>query len=183
MLSRKESKVFRFAELGIAKRLGLIVLSGVLALLTLAVAAQIGQRNLTAQAENVRNLEAGMAALNHLDTRQSELKVDAYLSALGQDVSGDVADDVQSATDAADAMEAVDMPAGLHAEFATVRPDVDAFGAFIRDFVARGDRTNFAEIRTRNNAVDDQLGALNDKVRAAIEQEQAKMARTADVTR
>lgn len=43
----------RLAEMGIAKRLGLIV----------------------------QRLEAGMAAVNHLNTRRSELKADAYRSA------------------------------------------------------------------------------------------------------
>src|SRR5689334_25353256 len=101
MVAFKETYMSRLAELGIAKRLSLIVLSGVIALAALAAITFLGQRELVDQADNVQRLESGMAALNHLDTRQSELKVDAYRSALGQDVSGDVTDDVASATEAA----------------------------------------------------------------------------------
>jgi hypothetical protein len=53
MLAAEETQMSRLAEMGIAKRLGLIV----------------------------QRLEAGMAAVNHLNTRRSELKADAYRSA------------------------------------------------------------------------------------------------------
>ncbi len=91
----------RLAELGVARRLSLIVLAGVVALIAVGLISMVGQRHLADQAETTRSLEAGLGALNHLDTRQSELKVDAYRAALGQDVSADVADDVVSATEAA----------------------------------------------------------------------------------
>src|SRR5919112_2567384 len=143
MLASEETRMSRLAELGIAKRLALIVAAGIVALAALAVISLIGQRDLKDQAENLRRLEAGHAALTHLDTRQSELKVDAYRSVLGQDVSGDVADDVIKATEAADAVEAVGLPSDLTEAFAAVRPDVDAFSTFISDFVrgALADRT------------------------------------------
>ena len=178
----------RLADLGIAKRLSAIVLSGVLALGVLAVISVIGQHQLAVQAENVRTLEAGLAALNHLDTRQSELKVDGYRAALGQDVTGDVADDVVSATEAADAVSGTGMSAELSAEFATIRPDVDSFGVFVADFVRQAGagganaQRNIEQIQARNNVVDDKLGALNERVTAAIEQDTATMARTASRT-
>ncbi|WP_041841523.1 methyl-accepting chemotaxis protein [Actinoplanes friuliensis] len=171
----------RLMEMGIAKRLTLIVLVGALAIVGLTINTVSGQRSLVGQADLVRVLEAGLAALNHLDTRQSELKVDGYRAALGDDVTTDVADDVVSATEAADAVEAVGLPADLAAEFATIRPNVDSFGTFMADFVkqagAGGDaaEANRDQIAQRNNAVDDQLGALNEKVAAAAEQERADM--------
>ncbi len=174
----------RLAELGIAKRLGVIVLTGVLGLATLAVITLFGQYQLAQQAETMRTLESGMAALNHLDTRQSELKVDAYRSALGQDVTGDVVDDVASATEAADAVEAVGLPQELADTFAGIRPSVNDFGAFIAGFVQRAVadpaavRGDLGEIAERNSAVDDQLGALNERVRAAVTRERADMADT-----
>ncbi len=179
----------RLAELGIAKRLGLIVLTGVLALLALAVIALLGQRDVHQQSETMLRLEAGMAALNHLDTRQSELKVNAYRAALGQDVTGDVADDVVSATEAADAVEAVGMPGDLADAFDQIRPSVNDFGTFISGFVQRAAadptavRDDLGEIADRNSAVDDQLGALNERVAAAIAQERTDMAGTESRTR
>jgi methyl-accepting chemotaxis protein len=169
----------RLAELGIAKRLGLIVVAGVVALLAVAVITLIGQQNLARQSNVVRTLESGLAALNHLDTRQSELKVDAYRSALGQDVTGDAADDVQSSTEAADAVADAGLPSDLAATFAGNRPDFVAFSAFITDFVKSAAaspasvRGRLGEIADRNHATDDEIGALTDRVNAAIEQERA----------
>ena len=48
----------RLAELGIAKRLGLIVLGGIVALIALAVIAEIGQHNLVGEAERLNDLDA-----------------------------------------------------------------------------------------------------------------------------
>jgi len=189
MLASEETEMSRLAEIGIAKRLGLIVLTGVVALAGLAVITLLGQQQLTRQSAELQRLEAGMAALNHLDTRQSELKVDAYRAALGQDVSGDVADDVVSATEAADAVEAVGMPKDLADTFAGIRPSVNDFGTFIAGFVreAVADpasvRADLGQIAERNSAVDDQLGGLNERVTAAVERERADMADTASRTR
>jgi methyl-accepting chemotaxis protein len=174
----------RLAELGIAKRLGLMVLGGVIALVAVAIIALTGQRTLDRQADTVRRLEVGLAAINHLDTRQSELKVDAYRAALGQDVVGDTADDVQASTEAADGVMAAGLPQELVADFAARRGDFTAFSAFITDFAkaAAADpnavRSRLGEIQDRNHATDDALGALGDKVTAAVERQTAAQSRT-----
>jgi methyl-accepting chemotaxis protein len=169
-------------EMGIAKRLTLIVLVGVLALLALTTITVQGQNRVVSQSDDVRMLEACLAALNHLDTRQSELKVDAYRSALKHDVTQDVADDVVSATEAADGVESCGLTGALAAEFGTIRPDVNDFGTFITGFVQQSlapgatAAPNTDQIAERNHAVDDQLGALNEKVTATAQEERAAMA-------
>ncbi|MGA5303505.1 methyl-accepting chemotaxis protein [Nucisporomicrobium flavum] len=179
----------RLTQMGIAKRLALIVAAGVVGLLVLTVVSWVSQDRLADQADRVRGLEAGLAALNHLDTRQSELKVDAYRAALAQDVTQDVADDVASATEAAEAVEGAGLPADLAAEFAGIRPDVDAFGTFITDFARQAGspggaaRANIDQIAERNHAVDDKLGALNEKVAAATDRERADMDTTTSSAR
>jgi methyl-accepting chemotaxis protein len=178
----------RIAELGVAKRLAMIVLIGVLALIAVTAIGIVGQRDLAHHAEDVRRLTAGLGALNHLDTRQSELKVDAYRSALGQDVTDDVVDDVASAEEAVDAVRAAQLPADLAADFDAIQPDVAEFGTFISDFVraAGADRNavtgRLGEIAERNNVVDDQLGALNERVTAEVAEGRASMDRTVYVT-
>ena len=177
----------RLMEMGIAKRLTLIVLVGSLALLASAVITVRGQSRVVNQADQVRALEVCMGALNHLDTRQSELKVDAYRSALKQDVTQDVADDVVSATEAADAVQTCGLTGDLAAEFGTIRPDVDSFGTFIAGFVRQSLTAGTAtaetgQIAERNSAVDDKLGALNEKVTAAARQERAEMSDTVSET-
>ena len=178
----------RLMEMGIAKRLVLIVTAGVLGIAGLWTIAVVGEAKVVTQADVVRELEAGLGALNHLDTRQSELKVDAYRAALGQDVTQDVVDDVASATEAADAVEATGMPADLAQEFAGIRPDVNDFGTFITDFTKQAGaggaeaQKNIDQIAERNHAVDDQLGALNEKVVAAVDKQRAEMDNTVSAT-
>ena len=179
----------RLAELGIAKRLGLMVLGGVIALVALAVIAVTGQRTLDRHAEAVRQLEAGIGAIDQLDTRQSELKVDAYRAALGQDVLGDTADDVQASTEAVDAVMAAGLPQELVADFAAHRGDFTAFSAFVTDFAKAAAvdpnavRYRLDEIQQRNHATDEALGALGDRVSAAVEREISAQARTMSNTR
>jgi methyl-accepting chemotaxis protein len=176
------------AELGVAKRLGLIVLSGMVALTVLSIVTWLGQRETVTQAETVRRLEAGLAALNHLDTRQSELKEDMNRSLLGQDMSGDVADDVVSATEAADAVTAAGLPSDLAAGLADLRPDVDSFGTFAAVFVktAMTDRNaalaNIDEIPERNNVSDDKIDALKEQLEEDITTERSDMAGTVSRT-
>jgi methyl-accepting chemotaxis protein len=174
----------RLAHLGIAKRLGLIVAVGAVMLGALAAISLSGQNRLSAQGNNVSRLQACQAAMNHLDTRQSELKVDAYRSALGQDVSQDVVDDVQSATEAADAVQACGLPDDMAQTFTQDRPAFVDFGQFISDFVGSADkRSRIGEIAERNNATDDALGALLDRVTAAVDTERGDMASTISSTR
>jgi methyl-accepting chemotaxis protein len=179
----------RLAELGIAKRLGIMVLGGVIALIALAAIAMSGQSSLERQAGNVRRLEAGLAAINHLNSRQGELKVDAYRAALGQDVLGDTADDVQASTEAADAVMAAGLPPELVADFAARRGEFTAFSTFITDFAkaAAADpnavRSRLGEIQDRNHATDDILGTLGDRVTAAVDREVAAQSRTVHTTR
>ncbi|WP_433298462.1 methyl-accepting chemotaxis protein [Actinoplanes sp. CA-030573] len=179
----------RLAELGIAKRLALIVATGAVALAALAIITVVSQRQLSRQSATVAALEAGLAALNHLDTRQSELKVDAYRAALGKDVTQDVADDVQSSIDAADAVVAAGLPPALASKFAGYRPDFESFSDFITSFAADAKanvssvQPRLGEIADRNHATDDELGGLVDEVTAAVEQEQADMRGTVSSTR
>ena len=171
----------RLAELGVAKRLGLIVASGVVVLIAMTVISSISQRQLREQADVVQRLESGMAALNHLDTRQSELKVDMYRQLLGQDMAGDVSDDVISAKEAADAVQATGLPADLQPMFDALRPDVDSFGTFAADFVRRAatDRNaalaDVDQIPERNNVSDDKIDALKEQLSADIVTEHRDM--------
>jgi methyl-accepting chemotaxis protein len=169
----------RLAELGIAKRLALIVAAAVVALVALAVISVLGQRRVADQAERARSLEACLGALNHLDTRQSELKVDAYRAALGQDVADDISDDVQSSTDAADAVSGCGLPEPMAGTFTGNRADFTSFSAFIVDFgkaaaASNGSVTShIGDIADRNHATDDELGALTDQVTAAVQTERS----------
>ncbi|SDT42720.1 methyl-accepting chemotaxis protein [Actinoplanes derwentensis] len=168
-------------NIGIAKRLAAIVVGGAVALGALAAIALTSQATLSTQAEDVRKLEACLAALNHLNNRQSELKVDAYRSALGQDVSQDVVDDVQSAVEAGDAVESCGMPSALITEFQGYRADFNSFNAFITTFVTNGVANpksvldDIDQIPEQNDKTDGELDVLTEKVQAGIDQQKAEM--------
>jgi methyl-accepting chemotaxis protein len=174
---------------GVAKKLAAIVITGVFILVALAGVGLYGQHRLATEAQTISGLQAGLAALNHLDTRQSELKVDAYRAVNGEDTTKDAADDVQSATEAADAVVDSGLPAPLAAKFAGYRGDFKAFGEFIQTFVkdAAADPKAVSgrvdEIAERNHVTDDELGGLTDEVVAAVAQENADMASTVKFTR
>ena len=172
----------RLQNIGVAKRLGLIVSTGAVLLAALACINLWSQNRVAAQSRYITGLEQGLAALHHLDTRQSELKVDAYRSLLGQDVTQDVADDIDSSTEAQDAVTSSGLTADMLATFATNRTDFTAFSDFIKQFTADA-KTNrsaavarIGEVADRNHVTDDELGALTDQVAAAVEQEQSDMA-------
>jgi methyl-accepting chemotaxis protein len=175
--------VRKLHDIGVAKRLGLIVTTGAVLLAALACINLYSQNRLAAQSRTITGLQAGLAALHHLDTRQSELKVDAYRSLLGQDVTPDVADDVQSSTEAADAVAASGLTAAQLAEFTRIRPDFVAFSAFITEFAQNPQRSRIGEIAEKNHVTDDELGALTDAATASADAEQKAMDDTVAFTR
>jgi methyl-accepting chemotaxis protein len=176
-------------NIGTAKRLGVIVATGAVALGGMAAITLTSQSTLSTQAEEMRSLEACLAAINHLNNRQSELKVDAYRAALGQDVNQDAIDDVDSSKNAANKVEACGLPAAMLQEFKGYRPDFDAFNIFITKFVSDGVANpksvlgRIDEIPEANNKTDDQLDALTEKVEAAVAEQKAEMAEAVSSTR
>ncbi|MEU8664674.1 hypothetical protein AB0C31_49580, partial [Actinoplanes philippinensis] len=89
----------RLADLGVAQRLSSIVVTGVLVAGALTGIGLWSQDQLSDKQASLTDCTFTKAALNHLDTREAELKVDAYRSTHGDDVNGDVADVLVSATE------------------------------------------------------------------------------------
>jgi methyl-accepting chemotaxis protein len=176
------------ANLGIAQKLGALFVAGVLSASAAGGVGLWSQSGLADQAGRVSALEEASSLFNHLDTRQSELKVDAYRALIEPDVAGiiknDLTDDLQSVVDALAAIEALALPADLRAQLDTVKPEVASFDGFINSFI-RDAAVNPAavaarepEIAVRNHSVDDKLSALHDKIDAAIKVQQVSMAAT-----
>src|SRR5687768_11464169 len=113
--------MMRLSDIGVAKRLGLIVGVGMLSLGTVAGIGAVSQNRLSDQAELVTSLEAARGALNHLDTREAELKVDGYLAIIGADldqlVSEEVPGDIDSINEAVAAFDKLELPADLEEKF------------------------------------------------------------------
>jgi methyl-accepting chemotaxis protein len=179
----------RLADVGIAKRLALIVVIG---MLITAVVAGIGvwsQSRLVSAAETLRAYTETKSALNHLDTRESELKVDAYRATHGDDTTGDAADDVVSANEALAAASAIDLPGTIDEQIDALTSDVEAFNTFVTTFVAdakanrSGVEGRYGQIAEQNHVVDDKIGAVHELLDAAITAEQDDMASTRNSSR
>ncbi|MDR7280504.1 methyl-accepting chemotaxis protein [Catenuloplanes atrovinosus] len=177
------------ADVGVGKRLSVIVVSGVVVAASVTGIGMWSQGRLTEQAETVRAFTAVKAALNHLDTRESELKVDAYRAFSGEDTTGDTEEDVQSALDALAAAEQYEVPGDIDDRIEELSGSVTDFNAFITDFVGRavqdpaGVRDSYDQVAEQNNVVDDEIGAIHELLDAAIAQEQNDMAATVASTR
>ncbi len=174
----------RLADLSVARRLSSIVVTGVL---VAGAATGIGiwsQEQLTDQSETLRAYTATKAALNHLDTRESELKVDAYRAANGEDTTGDAVDDVASAREAFEAAARYELPGTLDQQIDQLGASVTAFSAFVTTFVAdakaqpKSVADRYAAIAEQNNAVDDRISAVHEVLDAEIVQREATMADT-----
>ncbi|MEU4626794.1 methyl-accepting chemotaxis protein [Actinoplanes sp. NPDC023801] len=173
----------RLADLSVAQRLSSIVVTGVLVAVALTGIGLWSQEQLSAKQESLNNYTLTKAALNHLDTREAELKVDAYRAAHGDDVTGDAADDVESANDAlaaAGAQEVGDIDERIKA----LSDKVEAFNVFVTRFVsdAAADRRSVAgryeQIAEQNGVVDDAIGAIHEELDAGIEEQHDAMEST-----
>jgi methyl-accepting chemotaxis protein len=172
------------ADVGVGKRLSVIVVSGVVVAACVTGIGMWSQGRLAHQGDTVYAFAMTKAALNHLDTRESELKVDAYRAFGGADTIQDVADDVQSALEAFEAAKALALPGDIDDDIRALEPSVTGFNDFSVDFVTRAVqdpatvRDQYDSIADQNHLVDDAIGAIHEKLDAAIEQEQADMAAT-----
>jgi methyl-accepting chemotaxis protein len=169
----------RIADLGVAKRLTAIVLAGAFAAGAAVAAGLSAQRTLTDGTDRLAGLERAKAALNRLDTREAELKVDAYRSVIEADPADVVADlpgDLTSVTETVAELDAMDLPADVRTAFDRVKPDLLAFNDFVDAFVAEAQRNQAAarlrepELAGRHSAVDDRLDGVHELLDDAIAQ-------------
>ncbi|MBG0816470.1 methyl-accepting chemotaxis protein [Planomonospora sp. ID82291] len=175
----------RLSDLGVAKRLGLIVAVGMLSLGTVAGIGAVSQDKLSHQSELVSTLEAATAALNHLDTRAVELKVGGYLalggSDIGQLVDEEVPGDIDSLNKAVAAFEELELPADLEAKFEEVRRNVEPMNRFMTAFVAAAQRDpasmqgRMDDIHAQNDLIDTPLDALKEELGPRTEQAQSEL--------
>jgi methyl-accepting chemotaxis protein len=172
--------MMRLSDIGVAKRLGLIVGVGMLSLGTVAGIGAVSQNRLSDQAELVTSLEAARGALNHLDTREAELKVDGYLAIIGADldqlVSEEVPGDIDSINEAVAAFDKLELPADLEEKFEEVRRNIEPMNRFMIDFAAAAQRdpasvrSRMGEIAAQNDLIDAPMDALREELVPRTEQ-------------
>ena len=101
-------------------------------------------------------LDQAKAALNHLDTRESELKVSAYRAVIESDVQAildELAEDAVTVDEAVAAVDELDLPADVRADFDAVKPDIDDFTVFVAAVRSRRRPTDQSAVREREPEV------------------------------
>jgi methyl-accepting chemotaxis protein len=130
--------------------------------------------------------------MHHLDTREAELKVDAYRALAEDDIApiiGDLPDDLASVTDTIAELDQIDLPDAIRQAVDDIKADALAFNTFIDTFVrdAQKDqasvRAREPEVAGRNHAVDDKLGALQDAIDEQVAHERATMSTAQNTAR
>ncbi|MBG0813462.1 methyl-accepting chemotaxis protein [Planomonospora sp. ID82291] len=174
----------RVANLSVTQRLALIFSAGAMTVGSVVGIGVYSQSQLIGDADRLRTMEHAKAVLNHLDTREAELKVDAYRAIsepdLG-DVRADLPEDVASVEQAVADLDALALPEQVRERLDAVRPDIEDFNAFVSAFVADAERDRAAvrerrqQIAERNSVVDDKLEEVHAAVDAAIEAARAGM--------
>jgi methyl-accepting chemotaxis protein len=180
-----------FADLSIGRKLGILIAGGVVAGGAIGGVGQWANEQQEAGGERVQALLGAKAALNHLDTREAEMKVSAYRALIEPDIAAiaaEVREDAVTVEEAVAAFEAYELPDDVRAQFAEVKPDVAAFTEFIVAFVADAQRDTASvlprepEVAERNHAVDDKLEALHETLDRALVTARADAGDTDEVT-
>jgi methyl-accepting chemotaxis protein len=172
------------SDLSVAKRLSSIVVAGLVVAGAVTGIGMWSQDRLTDEAVVLENLVHTKADLNHLDTRESELKVDMYRAAYGEDTTDDAAEDVQTASEALAAAAEHDLPGDIDDSIGALRQSIEAFNTFTTGFVADAKddpasvRGRYDTIAEENNKVDDQIEAIHERLDAEIATQEAAMADT-----
>ena len=176
-----------FTNLSIVQKIGLLCVAGVVVSTVTGTAGIVAQLRISDQAEIVRNLQSASGLMHHLDTREAELKVDAYRALAETDIApiiGDLPDDLASVTDTLAELDQLTLPDDVRAAIEDIKGDALKFNTFIDTFVRDAQKDQMSvrarepEIADRNHAVDDKLGALQDSIDAHVAEELATMRRT-----
>ncbi len=145
--------------------------------------AQLQKLN-QAQAVEVQ-MRVAQGILHHLDTRNSELKSDAYRSLFEKDVTKDTTEDIQSVQDVVAELEALHLAPNLAGRLGPLKTALDGNNRFIQQFVAlAGEDRNGAIAREAQVAEQNhRLDASIDDFVSAIEKETATATARADQIR
>ncbi|MEV4517494.1 methyl-accepting chemotaxis protein [Dactylosporangium sp. NPDC049525] len=173
-----------FADIGIVQKIGVLCAAGVVVSAVTGATGIAAQLKLTDQARIVRDLQEASGLMHHLDTREAELKVDAYRALAEGDIAAiiaDLPDDLGSVTDTIAELDQIKLPPAIRQDVDDIKADALAFNTFIDTFVRDAQRDQASvrarepEVAERNHAVDDKLGALQDAIDAQVARERATM--------
>ena len=170
--------MFPWGSLSVGRKLAMLSVVAAVVPITVGLVGLRNQNTLESSADRKITLERTASRLNHLDTRESELKVSAYRALVEPDtaaIEAELKDDIATVDEAVARIDELELPPELARQFAAVKSDVVAFNGFVLDFVrqASSDRARAlareGEIAERNHAVDDKLDAMHERLDEEIE--------------
>ena len=165
-----------FSNMRLGKRLSIIVMVGALGVGTVAVSALIAQDRLAVQAQNLQLITEANSALNHVDARQAELKSTLYRAALGEDVTEDAQDDVESLTDAYAAADRLVLPGDSDVKIDEMLPAIETYAKFATTYSAAALRRKTADTHAgvtleENSNIDDAADVVHESLDKALAKE------------
>lgn len=158
-------------SLSVGRKIGLLSALALLVSALLGTVALQALGHLSDADQAALRLVQAESAANHLDTRESELKVSALRALVEGDVpsiSEELVEDAATVDEAYAAITAQPLPARVRRQVEAIGPDVTSFTAFVRTYVGQAATSRAsvlareAEIGDRNHVVDDELGALHE---------------------
>jgi methyl-accepting chemotaxis protein len=160
------------ANLTIGRKLALLIATAIAVSIVVAVAGERALETNRTAADLSDSIHDGMLALRELDTRNSELKVDAYRSLLvnGEEQASaqlldDIADDRATVEEISGRLAEAGLEPALAQEGAAVAGASAEFGAFVDQYARLairdedGAKARIGELQERNSVADDQVGA------------------------
>jgi methyl-accepting chemotaxis protein len=165
------------ASFSVGRKIALLAGVALLVASVLAGVAFSALSRTAAADDRSASLLRAKAALNHLDTRESELKVSAYRALLEDDVAAvaeDLPEDKVTIEDTYAAVLAEDLPADVRSAVEAALPGIDGFTTYVTALVGQaatdkaGALENQPEVQARNDVVDDQLGAIHEMLDVAV---------------
>ncbi len=165
------------ARLSIRSKLIAIGAAGLVAAAVNTGAVLVALGGMQAQVQSASTTDHAGKLIRELDTRASELKVDAYKSLLmptPADEKAELADDSNKVTERLDALDALPLAPSLQAQVSALRASftsyVQQIGQIVDAAVAdqtTARRAQFAAVQAANNATDDAVGKATDAIDAA----------------
>jgi len=159
------------ANLTIGRKLAILTATAVLVSIIVAI---VGERSLGSVSDAAAyrdNIGEGMLILSQLDTRNAELKVDAYRALLvngdqrvSAELLGEIAGDQATVAGLTGQLDRMTFAAGLETRAAAVAASSTRFGGFVEEYARLSIRDEDAakarigELKEQNDAADAELG-------------------------
>ncbi len=171
-------------SLSVTAKVAALGAAGLLATSLVGGLALVEMHNVRQDSERLSEVQAASALVLRLDTRASELKVDAYKSILRKDPAGQIEElqeDIAKPKELLAELEGIDLHGDAAAAVKVVADEYDSYMAAVEAFVdgavkdQRSARARWEEIQQANDKTDDAIDSAKDVFTAQIEAQHVEL--------